>query len=156
MKKEVRLERILSNLDNKPIPIRDYAILLKAIGFTIDEAINRVERLAIRDGIEKVYLQTGIVVSVFFDDRIRRSRYTLSTQHTEEEWENKKKEYNYACAYCGKTNVKLTKDHVVPVILGGTGEIDNIVPACKSCNSRKGTRKMEYFREEMHSKGKSV
>jgi 5-methylcytosine-specific restriction endonuclease McrA len=152
MKKEIRLERILNNLD-KPIPIRDYAILLKLTGFTMDEALNRVERLAIRDGIEKIHLQTMFVVNVYFDDKIKRSRYTLSRQHTEEEWENKKKQYGYACAYCGKTNVKLTKDHIVPIVLGGTGEIDNIAPACMPCNRKKGFRKVEYFKEELQADG---
>lgn len=48
-----------------------------------------------------------------------------------------------ACWYCGRqTNPfrDFTVDHVYPVALGGTDDIDNLVPACRSCNSAKGCR----------------
>jgi 5-methylcytosine-specific restriction endonuclease McrA len=31
-------------------------------------------------------------------------------------------------------------DHVYPISLGGTNEIDNLVPCCYLCNTRKGNR----------------
>ena len=43
------------------------------------------------------------------------------------------------CFYCGRP-VKfkqLTMDHVVPLTMGGRSTKDNLVPACKSCNSKK-------------------
>jgi 5-methylcytosine-specific restriction endonuclease McrA len=58
---------------------------------------------------------------------------------TNEEWNNRLLEYNYCCAYCYKpfTIEQLTVDHMIPLSRGGTNTIDNLVPACKSCNSRK-------------------
>lgn len=46
---------------------------------------------------------------------------------------------NYTCLYCGKRfpMKQLTKDHVVPRSAGGRTTWENIVTACKSCNSRK-------------------
>lgn len=46
---------------------------------------------------------------------------------------------NHACRYCGGTapGVRLTVDHVVPVVLGGTDMPDNLVSACVDCNSGK-------------------
>jgi HNH endonuclease len=46
---------------------------------------------------------------------------------------------NHTCRYCGASapDVKLTVDHVVPVVLGGTDEPGNLVTACTACNAGK-------------------
>ena len=49
--------------------------------------------------------------------------------------------YKYRCAYCGNRSRKLTIDHVIPLAKRGTHTPENLVPACKSCNSRKHTNK---------------
>jgi 5-methylcytosine-specific restriction enzyme A len=43
------------------------------------------------------------------------------------------------CHYCGREvgARRLTLDHVVPLIRGGTSVRGNVVPACKDCNSAK-------------------
>lgn len=41
------------------------------------------------------------------------------------------------CQYCGSTK-DLTLDHVLPRSKGGRSTWDNLVSACKPCNSRKG------------------
>jgi len=61
--------------------------------------------------------------------------YTL----TREQWKAIKVAYNNRCAYCGCKHQKLTQDHVIPLSKGGGYTVGNIVPACISCNSRKGT-----------------
>lgn len=65
--------------------------------------------------------------------------------HTLQEWLDKCAEYHHLCAYCGKAR-PLTRDHVVAVSVGGSDYIDNIVPACASCNSRKQARSADEFR----------
>jgi 5-methylcytosine-specific restriction endonuclease McrA len=55
-------------------------------------------------------------------------------------WEHMKAIFGYCCAYCGRRMKRLTQDHVVPVSKGGWHFSGNIVPACQSCNSRKGTK----------------
>jgi|SRR5665647_1448386 len=49
---------------------------------------------------------------------------------------------NFACVYCGNTE-NLCIDHSIPVMLGGDDHIDNLVTACKSCNSGKSGRTPE-------------
>lgn len=47
------------------------------------------------------------------------------------------------CQYCGKSNVQLTIDHIVPRSRGGKEEWENLVVACISCNNKKGNRTPE-------------
>ena len=41
------------------------------------------------------------------------------------------------CAYCGATALPLQRDCVQPIARGGRYTLDNIVPACGSCNASK-------------------
>jgi len=47
------------------------------------------------------------------------------------------------CSYCGKT--AKTIDHIMPLSKGGAHRWDNLTPACKSCNSSKGNKKLMHF-----------
>lgn len=44
-----------------------------------------------------------------------------------------------ACCYCGST-AHLSADHLIPTARGGSNSGDNLVWACRSCNSSKGAR----------------
>lgn len=46
----------------------------------------------------------------------------------------------HKCQYCGKGEVSLTVDHVVPKARGGLDVWENLVCACVACNNRKGDR----------------
>jgi 5-methylcytosine-specific restriction endonuclease McrA len=46
------------------------------------------------------------------------------------------------CQMCG-TEERLTVDHIVPRILGGTDSMSNLQVLCGSCNSSKGGRFFE-------------
>ena len=41
------------------------------------------------------------------------------------------------CAYCGATGTPLQRDCVLPISRGGRYTLDNIAPACASCNASK-------------------
>lgn len=41
------------------------------------------------------------------------------------------------CAYCGADGAALQKDCVLPISRGGRYTLDNVVPACRSCNASK-------------------
>ncbi|MEM8903752.1 MAG: HNH endonuclease signature motif containing protein [Actinomycetota bacterium] len=42
-----------------------------------------------------------------------------------------------ACAYCGDTSGPFQKDCVLALSRGGRYTLDNVVPACRSCNASK-------------------
>ena len=41
------------------------------------------------------------------------------------------------CAYCGAAGGPLQRDCVLPISRGGRYTVDNVVPACASCNASK-------------------
>lgn len=47
------------------------------------------------------------------------------------------------CVYCDQPAE--TADHLVPLIRGGENTLDNLVPACLSCNSSKGSLLVEEW-----------
>jgi 5-methylcytosine-specific restriction endonuclease McrA len=51
----------------------------------------------------------------------------------------------HVCAYCGGlfAESELTVEHIQPVSRGGTLTWTNVVTACRSCNTRKGSRTPE-------------
>ena len=53
------------------------------------------------------------------------------------------------CYYCGielDFSTTFCVDHIIPRVEGGGHDIYNVVPACRSCNSAKGTKSVEEFR----------
>jgi hypothetical protein len=64
--------------------------------------------------------------------------------------------FGYRCCYCGKSKVKITKDHIVPISQGGETSHANLIPACFSCNSSKGKKPMVdwYCSQEYFDPGK--
>lgn len=75
----------------------------------------------------------------------RKEREGLETI-TGEEWREAQSYFGGRCAYCGK-ELPLEMDHLIPTTRGGRATVDNIVPACRSCNSSKGAKPFrEWFR----------
>ena len=50
---------------------------------------------------------------------------------------------NYKCLCCG-VNHNLTIDHIIPIHKGGKNELSNLQTLCKSCNSKKGIKIIDY------------
>jgi len=73
---------------------------------------------------------------------------TVGDGLTVEQWRDVCERFDNRCAYCGVHedvlkiihHQGLTMDHVVPLSKGGEHSIENIVPACLSCNAGKGAK----------------
>ena len=59
--------------------------------------------------------------------------------------------YNGCCAYCGTLleYKDMQVDHLHPVLKGGSNELSNLMPACRSCNHYKESFTLEQFRDRL-------
>lgn len=96
----------------------EMSLLKRARGFTYEEVTR--ERL----------VDTG-----------QSKRHGGESELTEEQWEFAQKYFDHQCCYCGSGG-EMTKDHIKPLNHGGTLTVDNIIPACRSCNSKKSDNEM--------------
>lgn len=55
----------------------------------------------------------------------------------------------FKCAYCGRSDIQLTIDHILPRARGGSDSWENLICACTSCNNRKGDRTPVEARMDM-------
>lgn len=84
----------------------------------------------------------------FLQSTRRKSERGAEWKHTFEEWIKLKEKYNHTCLWCWKIepNIKLTRDHIIPLSEWWNNYISNIQPLCRSCNSRKW-KKLNYIYE---------
>ena len=77
------------------------------------------------------------IARAFVSKQKRRSRLA-NVEHTltNQEWLEILAAFDNRCAYCGCSE-KMTQDHVIPISKDGGHTKENVVPACRPCNSRK-------------------
>lgn len=77
---------------------------------------------------------------------LRRARkLAVPSTLTSAEWQAILDYFGGRCAYCLKPG-SMTMDHMVPLVRGGHHVADNIVPACRRCNSSKrAATPLEYL-----------
>lgn len=65
---------------------------------------------------------------------------------------------DFTCAYCGSTppKVVLQVDHIHPVALGGSNDIDNLITSCQPCNIGKGATSLASIPQSLAEKAKMI
>jgi 5-methylcytosine-specific restriction endonuclease McrA len=83
--------------------------------------------------------------------RIKKIINTL----TSKEWLDILEKYNYRCFYCDaefEIENMPTRDHIIPISKGGNNIKENVIPACKSCNSSKQDKDLIIFEMKIDRK----
>jgi len=83
---------------------------------------------------------------IFSNQRRRALKRYAEGGHTLGEWETLKAQYDWRCPSCHKQEpeISLTEDHIVPLFIGGSDNIENIQPLCRSCNCKKHLKVIKF------------
>ncbi len=93
------------------------------------------------------------------EEEIKREREKSRELRKSRWWQNRLAKG--ICHYCGQQFAPevLTMDHLVPLSRGGKASRNNVVPACKECNSRKKYLlpiEWDEFLEQQSNMGSSI
>jgi 5-methylcytosine-specific restriction endonuclease McrA len=115
----------------------------KVKGYTKKWAINNPDKVAQQ---HKRWQAANPEKSIEYSENRRARKLNNGGTFTAQEWQSLKELYGYTCLRCGRSEpeITLSADHVIPLKLGGRNSIDNIQPLCRSCNSRKHTKVIDY------------
>ncbi|MHA2270673.1 MAG: RNA-guided endonuclease IscB [Candidatus Hodarchaeales archaeon] len=59
------------------------------------------------------------------------------------------------CAYCGKRNIPLEIEHIIPKSRGGSNRVSNLTLSCRPCNQKKGNKTAtEFGNPQLQTKAK--
>lgn len=105
----------------------------------------RQQRRAIGNEANRKYRQSprGHALNHAHARAYRARKHAATGSHTAAEWDVLCVRYDHRCLACGERR-PLTEDHIIPIVKGGSDDISNIQPLCKSCNSKKGTNTTDY------------
>jgi len=92
--------------------------------------------------------------SVEYCERRRARQESSGEKITAEEWQSVLRQFDGKCACCGSCN-DVSMDHVIPLSKGGRHAIENIQPLCRSCNSKKRTKEVDY-RDKWKPAGETI
>lgn len=87
------------------------------------------------------------------NNKRRAKKRKLPSNLTKKQWLEIKSKFDNRCAYCGE-NKELQQEHFIPLAKGGEFTHNNIIPACKSCNSSKQDKDFFdwYPKQDFYSK----
>lgn len=101
----------------------------------------------------KIYRKNNPHVDQIKTQKRKSLKAMLPSDFDKNQWGKCKETFDNKCAYCGKDE-PLAQEHFIPLSKGGEFTINNIVPACKSCNSKKFTNDFFewYPKQKFYSK----
>jgi 5-methylcytosine-specific restriction endonuclease McrA len=120
--------------------------LAPSIKHKLDSHIRLIEKL------KKILPITRIIVEVAsFDTQKMQNPEISNIEYQQGELQGYEvreyllEKFGRKCVYCGKTDVPLEIEHIVPRSRGGSDRVSNLTTACHECNQTKGNQTAEEF-----------
>lgn len=109
-----------------------------------------------RNAYQRTYGKNNRDKLTLYTNQRRARKLAAEGTHTDAEWQALKAFYDFRCLCCGKQEpeIRLTRDHVIPLDMGGSDWIDNVQPLCACCNSKKNNKHIDY-RQKWHTNRES-
>jgi 5-methylcytosine-specific restriction endonuclease McrA len=126
---------------------RETLIKLMTLGLNAEQAEAVVD---VMFGDEEGDHEPGSIQARRAADRERQRRYRARASAADDNWLGKRNAVferdSYICTYCG-ADVRDDPhcDHVVPLLQGGSNEIENLTTACQRCNSAKAGKTLKEW-----------
>lgn len=153
---------LLEMLSNGGRPVEDCIVVAKAMerGEDRDAVYELFDRLLDTDCNDKAMAIAVVALAhqINADNRVQDRRWRGASEPSpyrqrlglsQTAWRALRQEVferdGWQCTYCGSVEDP-TIDHIVPLIRGGTNDMDNLTPACRSCNSSKGDKLLNEWR----------
>lgn len=117
----------------------------------------RLEALYVQRVAEALEAMEGLHVSdgpahKAAENRLRSARMKLARargSHTESEWQALVRECDGNCVRCGRHHAvpdeMPVKGYIVPIAMGGSCSITNVMPICRACAGAKGTECIDWL-----------
>jgi 5-methylcytosine-specific restriction endonuclease McrA len=134
-------------INNRRRPVGWLAPSLQHRVDTVLTWVDRYRKLApiTRITAERVRFDTQALVS----PEIAGVRYQQGTLAGYEIREYLLEKFGRRCVYCGKTDLPLQVEHLIPKSRGGSDRVSNLALACETCNLDKGNKTVhEYLVEQ--------
>jgi len=120
--------------------------LTPSIQHKLDAHLNLIEK------IKSILPITNTVIEIATFDaqkmqnpEISGIEYQQGELHGYEVREYLLEKWQWKCAYCGKSNILLEIEHIIPKSRGGSNRVSNLTIACHECNQDKGNQTAEEF-----------
>jgi len=105
--------------------------------------VNKLQKLILLTHIS--YENVKFDIQLMQNPEISGIEYQQGTLQGYEIREYLLEKFSRKCVYCGKQNVPLEIEHIIPKSRGGTNRVDNLTISCHECNYKKGNMTAEEF-----------
>ncbi len=108
--------------------------------------------LRLIEKLKEVLPITKVIVEVSaFDTQKLQNPEIKDVEYQQEELQGHEvieyllEKWKHKCAYCGKDNLPLEIEHIIPKSRGGSDRVSNLTLACHKCNQNKGDKTAAEF-----------